>query len=107
VQGGVAADPAVINCLRYIFRFGVVFQDRIEITFGLGPALSGESETGEAHFKVSSELSFRQIALKPPAFFAFGVEDQDGRCPKRVETAKVFAIFLDVYAERDEILVNE
>jgi hypothetical protein len=54
-----------------------------------------------------TEFFFGQVTFKAPAFFAVGVQDEDGRCPECVETPEVFGIFLDVNAKRDEVLVDE
>lgn len=75
--------------------------------FGLGPVLPDESQASEAHFEMGAKLFNGKIALQPPAFLSFSVEDQYGRRPERIETLEILRVFLYVNMERDKILFDE
>ena len=107
VRGGVAAHSAIIDRLRRVSGIRVILGDLVVSPLRFGPVLFGQGETCESHFQVSSELFLRQIPFQSPAFFSVRVGDKDGRGPERIEPVEVAWIFFYVYAEGDEIFVNE
>jgi hypothetical protein len=71
------------------------------------PILFHKCHAGKAELEERFEIVPGQIALESPALLAAAVHHHDGRRPDGCKAFEVCRIFLDVNAERNEVLFDE
>ena len=94
-------------------RFGRGFGVWITIEHGgvtrfcVRPVFVHERNSGNSQFQLRSKLVLWQVTFVAIPFDAVRIEDDDGGSPHCVESMEVDWMFLDMYFERDEGVVDE
>ena len=107
VRRAVTTDSTPVNRLGCEVRIGTFIEDVRVMLLRVREVFLHERDASESHLEKHLELVFREIALEPVTFLAIGIRDDDGRRPGYVKAMKIFRVFFDVNAQRNEILVDE
>lgn len=103
----VSANGSPIQRLGGGRRVRELFGGLVVVPFGFRPALMHELDASQSDMELGHEFVAREIALQAMLLVAFRVEDENGRCPERLEAVENGSALLDVARDRDEVLVDE
>lgn len=85
----------------------ILLQNLLEQLFRFGPLLLHDVDARQSQQELRGEFVFGQIAFDAETLLTILIQDDRGRRPDRFKASKSGGIFLDVDADRNEVLFDE